>query len=91
MADFNHEQFMVVHDRIHKAVGEAMADPRLTGMNPAVFFDAVLSTVTVGMVSVGISPEPHLLAQFAARPTERGAEAIGCKLLAGRASPPAGE
>ncbi len=88
MSTINDEHFKVVYERIQAAVGEAMADPRLRGMEPEAFFDVVLSTVVGRMVSVGIAPEPMLIAHILSRPTERGNEIRGRELLARR--PPEG-
>jgi len=88
MSTINDEHFKVVYARIHAAVGAAMTDPRLAAMKPDEFFLCVLGTVVSSMVSVGIAPEPVLLAHILSRPTERGNEIRGRELLARR--PPEG-
>lgn len=80
----NDEHFKVVYERIHAAIGEAMMDPRLNGLRPDDFFQYVLGTVVSSMVSVGIAPEPMLIAQILSQPTKRGEEIRGGMVLAGR-------
>lgn len=86
---FSDEHFKVVYAHIHTAIGEAMLDPRLQRMKPEAFFDVVLSTVIGTMVSAGIPPEQMLMSHALKNPTERGAEILGGRILAGMAPPPA--
>ena len=88
MSTINDEHFKVVYERINAAVAGAMADPRIKSMMPDDFFQCVLGTVVSSMVSVGIAPEPMLIAHILSRPTERGNEIRGRELLARR--PPEG-